>query len=331
MNKGCLLIAGLVVVAVVAVGGVIGYGYVQEFGLTEAPIVPHESLATSQTRLRIKIEPGLLQDYLKTFVPDDLEVPAWLPVDVKSHLGDVLPHEIAILAGSDFSTGTLGLTVFVNERLGGPIFVRLANESDLLAGVPFVQWATEGLTLTKRGALVANGTVPLPEQLESTVLEHWTHDAPAEPLTILGGHPLEIALDNRNGEFLILVATLMNLYGMDWQGIFANEDFKKMALPQIVGSNFARFTGDLADPDTIKIHAIVGATADAGVTMQFMFGSFILPQLQDYLKNNLNLKLVGNAKWDQAKLELAGDFTVTGLRDFVASRMGKGKTAAAVQ
>ncbi|NJL72729.1 MAG: hypothetical protein HC888_14745 [Candidatus Competibacteraceae bacterium] len=80
MKTGCLLISGLLLVAVAAVAGVVGYRLVQEFGFTEAPVVPHESLATSQTRLRVKIEPGLLQDYLKTFVPQDLPVPAWVPL-----------------------------------------------------------------------------------------------------------------------------------------------------------------------------------------------------------------------------------------------------------
>jgi hypothetical protein len=329
VKTGCLLIAGLLLVSVAGIAGVIGYRYVQEFGLTEAPVVPHESLATSQTRLRVKVEPGLLQDYLKTFLPQDLPVPSWVPFDVKNRLGDVLPHEIALLAGSDFGAGTMGLTVFVNERRGGPLLVQLANESDVLAGVPFVEWAADGLTLTQRGTLVANGAIPLPQQLEAMILEHWTHDAPAEPLVILGGHPLEIALDNRNGELLTIIATLMHLYGMDWQTILSADDFKKMAMPAIAGVFSGRFTADLADPDTLKIRGLVSATPDAGVQIQFMFGAFILPEMQKYLMTNFGLKLTGEPKWDQTKQVLAGDFTVTGLQEFVAQRTGKGAVAAA--
>jgi hypothetical protein len=85
----------------------------------------------------------------------------------------------------------------------------------------------------------------------------------------------------------------------------------------------------LADPDTLKIRGLVSATPDAGVQIQFMFGAFILPEMQKYLMNNLGLKLTGEPKWDQTKQVLAGDFTVTGLQDFVAQRMGKGAVAAA--
>lgn len=323
------MIAGLLVVAMVAVAGVVGYSYAKMYGITEAPLVPHESLATSQTRLRVKAEPGLLQEYLKTLLPPDIKVPAWVPFDVREQLGNVLPHELAILAGSDFSAGTMGVTLFVNERRGGPILVELANKEGVLANIPFVQWAPEGLTLTQRGTLVANGSIALPQQLEGKILEHWTHDAPTEPMIIQGGHALEIALDNRNGELLTIIATMMQLYGMDWKTALSTEDFNKMALPSIVGINSGRIKADLADPDTLKIRAEVSATPDAGVSLQFMFGAFILPEMQKYLKSNFNLVLKGEPKWDQANEMLAGDFTVTGLREFVAVRMGQGSAAPA--
>lgn len=315
-----MLIAGLLLLVVVGGGGFIGYRYAQEFGITEAPLVAHDTLASVDTRVRMRIEPDRLHAFISSLIPDELPIPAWVPFDPKARLGDLLPREIALLAGSNYATGQMDLTVFVNERRGGPFIAQLTEQSAALAGMPFIRWTSPGLTMPRRGVLSATGSIPLPNGLESRILEHWTHQPAADPILIEGGHQFELTVDNRNGELLTFMATLMELNGVDWRMVFADPQFK-IAMDVIVGVLSGRATADLVDDDTVLLNIAVRTTPETGGALPFVTGAFIQPQIEQFLITNLGLKLTGSPRFDAASQRVLGEYRITGFKQLIDSQL----------
>jgi hypothetical protein len=320
VKKGCLTIAGLVVLLVVGGGGFIAYRAAQDFGLTEAPLVSHDVLAAPETRVRLRYEPGLMQAFIASLIPPDLPIPAGLPLDPGTQLAQILPHEIALLAGSNHATGLMEFTLFVNERRGGPFIAQLSQESGVLAGVPHIRWSSNGLELRERGILAASGTLPLADGIEARILENWSHTPPPDTVKIQGGHQLELTIDNRNGEILALMATLMELNGVNWQAIFADPQFK-MAMDVIVGLLHGRATADLVDPDTIALNLNILTTPETGGALPFIAGAFIQPQLEQFLSGQLGLTLTGTPRFDAASQRVIGEYRITGVKQLIDSRL----------
>lgn len=320
VKKGCLLIAGLLIVVVVGGVGVVGYRYAQEFGLTEAPEVSHETLAAPETRVRLRLDPNRMQPLILSLLPPDLPIPAWVPIDPRQRLGDLLPREIVLLAGSNYASGQMEVTVFVNERRGGPFLAQVTERAAVLAGLPFVRWTTPGLVAPRRGVLSATGALPIPNGLEARILEHWTHQPPADTVPLQGGHQLELTLDNRNGELFTFMATLMELNGVNWQTVFADPQFK-IANDVIVGILHGRATADLVDEDTMQVNIAMKTTPETGGTLPFITGAFLQPEIENFLAAQYGLKLTGTPRYDGATGLVIGDYRVTGFKNLIDSRL----------
>lgn len=291
------LVLVLVLVAVAAAGAAIaGYQLNETYGWWAASPISHEQLATPDTRLRLAVDTLRLGDDLQVYLPPEFVLPGWLPWDLPHVLPKVLPREVALLGGTDFRGGVFGLTLFLNEQRGGPFLPSFLNsQSGFKEATPAIQWDQEGFTLSERGKLTAKGHLPLPDGLESTILESWPSEAPADPLLLLGGHLVEGVLDNRNGDIVTLIAACAPIWGTTLDQLKANPQFTA-ALELLVQIHNVRLAVDFKDKDTIVVQLLINAEPEIRGRLEFM-GPFALPMVASELKRSYGLESKSSTSW----------------------------------
>ncbi len=332
MKKGCLiaLIAlALLVVAAVVVAGVAYAKANRQFGLTEAPAVSHETLATGNTVLRIVLKPDTLTAILDKLVPAG-QIPPFLAkmgYTPEKMLPMILPREVAVMAAPDLATNKLNLTFFANERRGGPLLVDAINTGNYTQGkkpldnFPLIKWAPEGASLPERGAFELKGNLAIPDTVESAILKSWKPTPPVQPLRIEGTHLLEAVMDNRNGDILAIYAALMAAQGADWQATLKAPPAGPMIeanLPDILD---VRAAADLKDFDSATINLRLDATAEKGPGLEFMF-KMVWPNVLDVAaKQGITIK--GEPVWDPQKGALLIDLTLSGLKPMLEKTLNR--------
>ncbi len=212
----------------------------QRYGLSLAPQISHEQYADNECRVRLVVRPELLLPYLEHYLPEEGKAPMIGP-STSELFRRLLPREIALLARSDLPSDKIYLTLFANEKYGGPYIQTQINNANVLASVPGVQWTSKGLELRERGTLVAEGTLALPASseeremeywpvyerkmvmrdslwvTENRLLEYWPNRVEAPPSVIISGeHFAELVVDNTNGDVLTLLAVSAAFLGEDW-------------------------------------------------------------------------------------------------------------------
>jgi len=321
VKKGCLIVAIVVPLIILAAVGVVGYRMSRQFGLTEAPAVSHDTVVNAQTRFQAVLEPDKLNDFVLQHLPKDkIQIPSWIPWKIDELLPKILPREVALVAGSDYKQGTIDLTMFVNERRGGPAITEYLNQQNPFRNLPQIKWDPKLVQLPQRGVITLGGALSIPEGAEEKVLESWSHEPPKDPAKPAGDHLLEAVLDNRNGEIITLAASIMSIYGMDWQKMFAMQE-AQMGLEIIKHITVVRLTADLAGNDLMKILLTIGAEPIIQSQLEFFTNAFAVPPVQQYLKEQMNLKLEGNFKWDAKQNALVGDFGLSGFEAIIAQQI----------
>jgi len=331
VSRGCLIIVLVVPLLSLSAAGVVLYKVNADYGLFQAPLVSHELLARENTRLRLAVKLDPLSDLLVGALPEESALPAWLPFDLDTMLPQVLPHELALLGGADYRTGGYELTVFVNERRGGPLLAQIVNESGVLDNLEQVTWDTRGMAFQARGTLTLDGVLPIPEDAETLILRHWTHDVPEAPLVLQGGHFLEAALDNRNGDVIALWATFAGLQEQDLPELLETDVNMKMLFDTLVQITSMHLWADLATHDELLIDLRVGAHPSMGPNLQLILGAFVLPEARHRLKTQYDVTLEGEANWDADEEVLKGQFRLRGFRPHVLDALGGARAGSAAR
>lgn len=320
MKKGCIAVLIIVPLLCVIAVGTAGYIANQRFGLTVAPAVSHETLASAQTRLRAVLKPDKLQGFIARHLPPGaVPLPGFVPWNAEQLLPEVLPQEVAVLAGSDYAGGHVRLKLFVNERRGGPMIQQALNQSGLFAKVRQIAWDPNLVQMQQRGVLTVDGSIPIPEATETRVLEHWTHQSPGQPLTAQGYHLFEAVLDNRNGEILTLFAAISKLMDYEWQKAL---DQQKIIMDTLVNVRSARLDANLASDDKMLINLRIDANAEARPVFDF-YANIGVMYGKGWLKNNYDMGLEGKFVWDENASAAIGNFELTGFEKHVQAYITK--------
>jgi hypothetical protein len=332
MKKGCLIaLIALALLALAAVA-VLGIAYAKankQFGLTEAPAVSHETLATGNTVLRIVFKPDTMTSFLEQLIPAEATPPALakLGYTPQSLLPMFLPREIAILAAPDFASNKLKVTVFLNEKRGGPLLQDAINNGTYTQGkkpldnFPLIKWAPEGALLPERGNFELMGELAIPDTVETAILKSWKPTPPVEPVRIEGSHHLELVMDNRNGDILAIYAAFMAAQGQDWEAPLKDPQVGAMIsgiLPDILD---IRASADLKDFDNANINLRVDATAEKGPSLEFVV-KMIWPNILEAAAKN-GVTLTGDPVWDAQKGALLVDLQVSGFKPMLEKSLNR--------
>ena len=300
-----LLVAGVF-------GSVAGYKLNQTYGWLPSSVVTHDTLASADTRLRLMVDTARLGEELKPYYPPESPLPAWLPWDLAGLIPKVLPREVALLGNSDFRDGSYRLTLFMNEQRGGPFLPDfLNNQTNFKEATSSIQWDDPGFSLEGRGKLQAHGSLPLPDGLESTILESWTMESPEDSLTLHGGHLAEGVIDNRTGDIVTLIAACAPIWGSSLELLKTNPQFTA-ALDLLTQVTDVRLAIDLKNPDTLVIQLLIHADPEVRGRLEFM-GPFVLPMLATELKRTHKLTLESTYGWVEEESTYRVEMSITGL------------------
>ncbi len=306
----------IVLIALAILGGIFGsvagYKLNQTYGWIPSAVVTHESLASAETRLRLVVDTARLGVDLKPYYPPESPLPAWLPWDLAGLLPKVLPREVALLGTSDFREGTYHFTLFMNEQRGGPFLPEfLNNQTNFKAATSAIQWEEPGFSLDGRGKLKAEGALPLPDGLESTILESWSMESPEDTLALNGGHLAEGVIDNRTGDIVTLIAACAPIWGTSLELLKTNPQFTA-ALDLLTQVTDVRLAIDLKNPDTLVIQLLIHADPAVRGRLEFM-GPFILPMAATELKRTYDLTMESTYVWLEAESTYKVDMNITGV------------------
>lgn len=312
MLKKLFIAAFVLLLLVGIVAAIAGFNLNQTYGWLPSSVISHDTVATADTRLRLVVDSARLGEALKPYYPAESPLPSWVPGDLGSLVPRLLPREIALLGNANFRDTAYQLTLFVNEQRGGaflPDF--LNNQTNFKESTAAVQWTDPGFTLEERGKLQAHGTLPMPENLESTIMESWPSDAPSDSLTIHGGHLAEGVIDNRGGEVVALIATCAPLWGASLEMLQANPQFNA-ALDLLTQVSDIRLAIDLKNPDTMLIQLLIHGDPAVRGRLEFI-GPFVAPMLAAELKRSYQLTMETTYAWLDDESTYKIDMNITGI------------------
>lgn len=323
MKKGCI-IALLVALTLLVLAGLALFIALrianERVGLTLAPQVSHETLASPETRIRLLVKPGALAPFIAQALPPDMQIPLSAWVDPAMVLAHLLPREVAVMAETDVPARKIGVTLFVNEKRGGPAIARTARESGVFGGVSAFRWASQGLELIQRGVVVARADVDFPPEVEQELLTRWPNRSMEPAASVQDQYHAELVVDNRNGDLLALIGAVLLAGGGDWNQI-RQEQVADMALTVIQSVWVARLGGNMQDKDTAVFDLRIDADPNNGPALHFLLSGVVVPELRNMLQQNHNLTLEGDLQWVDAEGAVLGKFTVRGLNAFIQANI----------
>jgi len=282
------------------------------YGIFTSETVGHDTFALPDTRLRVSIDTLQLGADMVPYLPENPPLPGWLPWDLPSLLPKVLPREVAILGGSDYADGAYNLTVFVNEQRGGPALPEyLNNQYKFQQQFPAVEWAPEGFQLERRGVLSAQGQLPLPLDLEDTILQTWSLELPDTPLTLFGDHMAEAVVDNRNGEIVTLMGALAPVWNTSLEQMQQNPQIDAL-LTMLADVSDIRLAIDFKTTDIILLQFRIHAAQEVGGQLEF-FIPLAIPMLSQQLQVQYGLTLESENKWNPEEEVYTADLSVIGV------------------
>jgi hypothetical protein len=318
VKKGCLIVLIILVLLFLAlvIAGIIGVKIADtKFGISLAPEISHETLCDPDTRIRLLIRPEEAVPLLVQYLPPDVEMPI-SSIEVKDVAAQLVPREIALLIKSNMTTRKMQLTMFVNERRGGPVFEKVVREEQVLDQIRQIAWNTNGFELRERGMLVAEGALSIPEAVEKELLDIWPIPSQQPADGVQGTYHAELVIDNRNGDLLALVAAGASAAGEDWEKI-RGEQMADMAISIMEAIHVARLTANLVDADKAVFSLNIMADAKSGPGLQFLLSGVAMPWLRDMLKNEHDLILEGDVQWNEAQSAVMGEYVLTRIKAFV--------------
>jgi hypothetical protein len=325
VKKWFIVLLALLAVSA-AIAAVAGYSLNARFGWIAAAEVSHESAATSDTRLRIKLDALRLGQDLQTYLPANLPLPAWLPWDLPQLLPRVLPREVALLGGTDFRDGAYKLILFINEQRGGPALPNILNtQTQFRQSVPAIAWDEAGFTLEKRGMLTARGQLALPDTLEETIRETWSSSPPPDTLALPGGHLVEGVVDNRNGEMVSIIAAFAPVWNTSFAQLERNPQFIAV-LALLADVHDLQMTVDFENPDTLLLQVRVTANPAGGRQLE-VFIPLMLPMITQQFQRNYGLVLETEAEWKEPEETYKLDARIFGMEDKLKTYLAQFATA----
>ncbi len=310
-----LAIAAAVLALIAAIAAGIALNQLNgSYGIFTSETVHHDTLALPDTRLRVSIDTLQLGADMVPYLPENPPLPGWLPWDLPSLLPKVLPREVAVLGGSDFADGAYNLVVFVNEQRGGPALPEyLNNQYQFQKQFPAVTWAPEGFQLERRGVLSAQGHIPLPLDLEDTILQTWSLDLPETPLTLFGGHMAEAVVDNRNGEIITLIAALAPVWNSSLEQMKQNPQLDAL-LTLLLDVTDIRLAIDFKSTDILLLQFRIHAAQSVGGQLEF-FIPLAIPMLSQQLQLQYGLTLESENEWNPNDEVYTADLSIIGVEE----------------
>ncbi len=316
--KRVLIVVVLALVVLAAVAAFIVQSNYK--ALLPSPRVPHTTLVTPDTRALLVIDVPRAQNFIaRNFLKDAGVPPAVLPYG--------LPYEVALVGDMEYSANRMKMSILVNDQRLAPVIVDFANQAELPA--PLSDWFADSVLKAEGpGKLVRTGTAPIDPLLVEKMGAFWTPGKVSEPLSVEGGHLLELVLDNRDGSALALVGSLIPLLPM--LGLFPvldtpNPEVKSISsvlnegrMGVIEPLAVVRLQVDISDEDVITAHLELECKPDADESMATIL-MFALESGFYYVKPGLDqmgVKLEGKTSL-QGKTAV-GDYTISNLGPWLA-------------
>ncbi len=325
MKRGCLLIFVAVLLVLFMGGAFAVYRVNSNYGVFEAEAIPYITHITENTRIQVVLQTDEAIPLIKSLLPDELEgLPGSLPWSPEEIAEMVLPREASILAGSNYETGQLDVTLFANERRLGPALVSLLNQEGALASIEGVNWSSAGFTVPRRGEILAVGTVALAGNAESQIQNYFpsrSHEAMA-PLS--GQHLVEAILDNRDGELLLIAMVVAGKMGIPPAFIFSDETVVGLLTHITAIQLTVNITGQ--DELTLKFSIPTAEDTDLAQRMALIgaVNTVIIPEVQRRATlYQLDASLDRGRQPDFVEGALEGTLVVTGWRTRVEQQLSQ--------
>lgn len=223
----------------------------QKYGLLAAPRISHEEILKGRPTIRIVAKPNYAEALLLKLMPPDTQIQ---PGSLKY----VMIPEIAALFAPDIGSGVMDISIFANELRFGPLITEMVNSSRALSSITYVAWAPPGVKRIRRGELLAEGSIALPEPVITGVINRWGYVQPLTPPRVEGEHLLEAVMDNRDGGTYAAIMAILAHNGVDIQSSELRQLGDVLALVAML-----RLDADLNDDGTFSIHFTIAGKPDA--------------------------------------------------------------------
>lgn len=326
MKKGCLI--GLAILAMILVIAAVSLVFVyyavdRRTGLSEAPEIPWTDYVpvTRETAVLARVDfPELCRGLGPAL--NQVSFPQWVSLYGHSTpaamLEKILPHRAvaALRIRPDLTSGSL--TVFVNERRFGTMMAEMLTYDVLNRAVPQVRWNTEGAVLNQRGALILEGTVPIPQEVEPIIQEKWPTEGSAEPLPLESGTMMAARVDNRAGQLAAIAGMILSAQNQDF-GSLAASGYGTMVLGLLPEIHSITLAASLKDADTAEVKLRADTTPN-GQSLFLLLSGF-WPMVPQNAQAKWGLTVEGEPVWDGAENAIAADLKITGIENLVVSRL----------
>lgn len=306
MNKRWVMVAIVALLVVIGVIAVVTAD--RKYCVFRSPEFSHAPYVIPDTRVQIAVWPGRGQEalmaFLQTALPEKQRPSPWV---VKR----LLPHEAAVFLAPNLQTQSIAVTTFVNEQRLGPVIRDAVNEANLARSLPAIRWSREGMVAEKRGILTLRGEVPIDAHTLELTQTHWTDAPAAGPLSLEGGHAIEVALDNRDGGAFTVLSALELLKVSNGE---SNPDFYVGMLANVSWMRLsADFTG--TSEALVKLHIECRPDVEPGTpgSVQFVVDMGVNEGKKALEAKGATLagasRVEGNA--------VIGEYTITGLEKLI--------------
>ncbi len=268
-----------------------------------APALRHTPYLRPDTAVRVVLCPARVQSYVSGLAPMATRLVHSIP-QLSSMQGapihfdwlHKMPVEMAFLFDQALP-GRFGVTLFFQEHPTGEALDQLVNGSSFLADLQPIYWSSPQLRREPGGALLIDGQLDIPPEIQRRTDSIWPQSQPVEPPRIEGSHFLEIGINNCNGALLQLHGALANMVA-PWADEQLQEIMRATARTVISASA----TADLAENDclrfNVELRCIDGPSAEALAIVCRAVGQ----ALGSWLQTVHGFRLEGTANAEQARI-----------------------------
>jgi len=312
-----LLIACAVLLVIIFAAAAAGFLYVDgQFGIRQAPMLSYMEYGGAQSDITIRLDPNEARDVILDFISQQFG--DGTNDFLNNFIASSLPHEIVLMASPRYTDQIIDLTLFVNERRGGPVVAReLTNLLAQQAGAQPISWNPEGARLERRGVIMLTGQTRLHNQTLSEIDRRWANRTPSAPQLLDGGNLFELTAGNTTGSLYALVAALA-IADPEQSNVavaFALEEIKQL--------DTMRATANFISDDEVAISMLLqcdrSIEQDRPESMRLMLDQIVLPQLVIALEENYGLELKG--AFIRNGYDLEGAFTLSGVKPLLMPSM----------
>jgi hypothetical protein len=286
------------------------------------PGISHATHLTPSTAIRVVLQPARVQGYVSRLAPTATRYVKGIPRLTSMQPGPIrldwihtLPYEFTLLFAqdaADFQT----VLLFVKENPDGRNFAGVLNDSSLFRDLRAVDWPSHRVRADKSGALLASGSLVIPEDTQAAVEAAWPRIVPARIPEVEGDHFLEIAADNGNGALMEIHGALAAAYG-PWGGPELQQALRA-AWPAI---DNLRLSADLEEDDrlafTLRVQTVREDARDSVQAAATQFAA----EVEAWLRDEEGFVFSGETKWTDP-YTLTGHYRLTGFEPNLRRALG---------